>query len=445
MAKLDLHRDTDTTSTFHHIRKAAFLACTAILLTGALAVTPVQASSTAAASSAGSQTGVMLDGYALPFPSPPSFQKGVTMVPFRAIAEALNISVQWSSASKKVTANGIVDGKQRQVVLTIGRTTAVVDGSAMKLAAGPIQINGNVLVPLNFFSSQFGAQVSWNPGAKQVEILSPKRDLHTRAFYAIRSFSDVSLLPQFDSVSFGWTRLDAGARVVQNGAVFNWPQPSGEVTAESIVGDAAAAGTETYLMVFADDAQGELSKLLRDASLRDAAADELVRLASENGFQGIQLDFEGLGRKTVPASAAGLQKAADDQKELTDFVSVLSGKAKSQGLKLSLALQPLNGWFLGYDYAKLGAMADDIVVMAYAYGDEKSPEPLRSIDEAIRLTLKQVPKEKVMLGVSFASENETSLPKVIGLAKRYNLKGAAFWRLGLPSQAEIQAVQKSVE
>lgn len=38
---------------------------------------------------------IMLDGYPLPFPVEPAVMSGTTMVPFRAIAEALGIPVVW--------------------------------------------------------------------------------------------------------------------------------------------------------------------------------------------------------------------------------------------------------------------------------------------------------------------------------------------------------------
>ncbi|MDZ4938381.1 copper amine oxidase, partial [Clostridium perfringens] len=42
-----------------------------------------------------------------------------------------------------------------------------------------------------------------------------------------------------------------------------------------------------------------------------------------------------------------------------------------------------------------------------------------------------VPKQKLLLGISLSSETATSVDDKLGLAKRYDLKGAAFWRLGL--------------
>ncbi|MNP40049.1 hypothetical protein D3C76_1336560 [compost metagenome] len=83
--------------------------------------------------------------------------------------------------------------------------------------------------------------------------------------------------------------------------------------------------------------------------------------------------------------------------------------------------------------------------MAYAYEQEKSPEPLGKVDEAILLALKEVDKDKLILGISMGSENENSINTKIGLAKRYGLKGIAIWRIGLIGQAAWSEMSTSVE
>ncbi|ANE45052.1 hypothetical protein SY83_00160 [Paenibacillus swuensis] len=413
------------------------------VLTSSLLLGTVLAPSAILARTSSSEIGITLDDYALPFPVAPFFGQGVTMVPFRSIAEALDIRVRWDAAAKSIIADGTDSGGSKQVILTLNKKTAKVNGQSVSLSAAPVQIKGNVLVPLNFFSSQFGASVAWNGAMKKVEILSPKEKMHLRAFYAIKSFSHVSLIPDFDSVAFGWARLNEQGEFITNGKDFYLPQAAGDVTPESIVGDAVSSGTAPYLMVYSGDEQGQLTKLLGDEDLMDRALDGLFDLAETKGFQGVMLDFEGLG--LIGPKGAGVAGVAKVQIQFTEFVHKASSRARAQGLKLSVALQPLNGWFKGYDYKKLGALVDDMVIMAYAYGDQQSPEPLPQVDEAIRLSLAQVPKEKLLLGVSFASENEASLNAVVGLAKRYNLKGAAFWRLGQPGAAELGALFERVE
>lgn len=382
------------------------------------------------------KTTILLDGYPLPFPIEPQIIKGNTMVPFRVIAEALGISVQWVEQTKTIIAQNSSGAAASQVILQINNTTATVNGQKVQLPVSPMLIKGHTAIPLRFFSTQFGAQVDWDGATRTVSIVSPQKNLYSMAFYAISSFSERQMIPSFDSVAFGWSRIDAEGNLTLAGKDFYWPQPAGEITPESIIQDAAGQGTAPYLMVFAGDGTGELTKLLEDSALRDKAISGIAQLALEKQFAGVVLDFEGLGMNGDTAQV----KQAYNQ-----FVQMLAQQLQPNGIKLSLVLHPLNGAYQGYDYATLGTIADDLIVMAYAYEDEKQPEPMGKVNEAIKLATAHVPKEKLILGISMGSENAQSVNGKIGLAKRYGLKGIALWRLGLIGQPAFAEMEKSVQ
>ncbi|NGQ95145.1 glycosyl hydrolase [Brevibacillus sp. SYP-B805] len=385
----------------------------------------------AAAAAAPAKTSILLDGFPLPFPVEPVIVQGSTLVPFRAIAEAMGIQVQWNPQDQSITARK----ESKEVRLWLNKPVALVNGQAVSLPVSPREVNGSTLIPLSFFSNQFGAQVSWDGATKTVSIVTPPKRLYSMAFYAISSFAERAAIPSFDAVSFGWSRIDGEGRLTLAGKDFYWPQPAGEVTPEKIVAETRAGGTTPYLMVFASDGTGELSKLQADRTLRDKAIAQIVQLAQEKGFAGITLDFEGLGLDGDTAQA---------KLQYTEFVSLLSEQARQLGLKLALVLHPLNGAYQGYDYFTLGALADELIVMAYAYENEKQPEPLAKVNEAIRLALAEVPKEKLLLGISMGSENEQSVGAKLGLVKRYGLKGIAIWRLGLIGQPAFAEMKKSI-
>ncbi|WP_339278995.1 stalk domain-containing protein [Paenibacillus sp. FSL W8-1187] len=390
------------------------------------------------ASAAASAT-ILLDGFPLAFPAAPQLVKGTTMVPFRAIAEALNVPVVWDAKARTVTAvKPLADGSRRSVLLRVGSKQAQLDGQAAALAQAPVQSGGSVLVPLSFFSSAFGAQVSWDGAAKTVRILSPAERVYVKGYYAISSFSQVKVLDRFDSVAFGWGRIGEDGKLTLSGKDFYWPSASGATTPESIVADASAAGVNTQFMVFGADGRGELTKLLGDPALRTEAIRSIVSTASIGGFRSIALDFEGLGLTGDKAAA---------KQSFTRFVTDLRTASQEAGLGLSLALHPLNGAFGGYDYKALARQTDEIVIMAYAYEGEKGPEPLVRVDEAIRLALKETDRSKLLLGISMGSETAASLRGPAGLAKRYGLKGIALWRLGagLVDAGSLRALEGTVQ
>lgn len=66
------------------------------------------------------------------------------------------------------------------------------------------------------------------------------------------------------------------------------------------------------------------------------------------------------------------------------------------------------------------------------------------MDEAIQLALKQVDKDKLILGISRGSETAASINTKIGLAKRYDLKGIALWRLGIIGPATWAEMNKTI-
>lgn len=385
---------------------------------------------------AASQVSIVLDGYPLPFPAEPKIAKGTTLVPFRAISEALGITVQWNAASKQITAVKSTGDSTTNVVLTLGSNTASVNGNKTALAVPPQMTGGSVLIPLSFFSQQFGAGVDWDPQSHTVSIVSPQKKLYTLAFYAISSYSESSLLPQFNAAAFGWSRIDIDGKFSTTGQDFKWPQAAGEVTPESLITTTASAGTSPYLMVFSVDSKLELTKVLGDASLQTALIQDMIDTAVNNQFQGIHLDLEGLGLTGNPSEV---------QASLNSFIQKVAAGAHKSGLQLSLSLPPLNGSYHGYDYKTLSSLADELIIMAYAYTDEKSPQPNNKVDEAIRLALKSAPKEKLLLGVNLASENIDSVNTKIGLAKRYDLKGIALWRLGLNKQNVWGKIGESVD
>ncbi|MFJ2043027.1 Glycosyl hydrolases family 18 [Paenibacillus sp. ov031] len=369
---------------------------------------------------------VLLDDVPLKFDAAPLIDKGVTYVPFRTVGEALGISITWNSKAQTVKAIGKVKGQATEVLLQVGSTTATVNGEKVKLAAPPVQREGRVLIPLSSFSSQFGVNVGWNQSTRTVSLVSPQREMHLRAFYALQSYKEIDLVPSMNSVAFGWSRIDREGQFTLQGDEYQIPAAAGDVTPKSIVADAAKQSIKPYLMVYSLDGNGELTKVLSDSSMRQKSIEGITAAIAENGFGGVVLDFEGLGFKL---------DAVEQQKLLNNYVKQLKDSLPKD-IALSLAVPPLNSAYKGYDYKTLASLADDIIIMAYQYNPvgtkSQVPEPNSLVDQAIQLALDAgVSKQKLLLGISLNSETSSSIDDKLGLAKRYDLKGAAFWRLGL--------------
>ena len=111
---------------------------------------------------------VEINGIKLIMDEPPTLVNGRTLVPLRAIFEALNVTPMWDPSTKTVTAKtDKVDMK-----LKIGSTNAVVNGQSVSLDVPGTLVNGRTMVPARFIAETLGAQVDWDANTKTVKIVS---------------------------------------------------------------------------------------------------------------------------------------------------------------------------------------------------------------------------------------------------------------------------------
>ncbi|UQZ34899.1 copper amine oxidase [Paenibacillus sp. PK3_47] len=97
---------------------------------------------------------------------PPILTSGSTLVPFKAIAEALEAAVVWNAQERSVT----VTRGDITVKLFIDKKTAYVNGKATTLQAAPAIVKGSTVVPARFVSEALKATVKWEPASQSVII-----------------------------------------------------------------------------------------------------------------------------------------------------------------------------------------------------------------------------------------------------------------------------------
>jgi len=100
------------------------------------------------AAAASPSTTILLDGYPLPFPTPPVIVKGTTMVPFRAISEAMGVDVQWDGATRTISAVQSDGQESKSVQMMLNNPQLTVNGQAAVLAVAPFEQNGSTLIPV---------------------------------------------------------------------------------------------------------------------------------------------------------------------------------------------------------------------------------------------------------------------------------------------------------
>lgn len=109
---------------------------------------------------------VYLNGEPLSFEQQPIIQNDSTLVPFRAIFESLDMTVQWFESERRVTAQK----EGTAITLFIDKPVMYVNDDAIELNTPPIIYNDFTLVPLRAVSEAAGAEVDWNSDKRTVTI-----------------------------------------------------------------------------------------------------------------------------------------------------------------------------------------------------------------------------------------------------------------------------------
>ena len=89
-----------------------------------------------------------------------------TILPIRAIVEAMDGTVGWDAATRTITlaANG------HTVTMWLDKTNLVVDGNNLTMDVAPVSINDRTMVPVRFAAENLGYDVTWIDASKEVII-----------------------------------------------------------------------------------------------------------------------------------------------------------------------------------------------------------------------------------------------------------------------------------
>lgn len=109
---------------------------------------------------------VFLDGKQVSFEVAPVIENGRTLVPLRAIFEAMGAIVSWDDKTRTVTATKGSD----YVVLPLNSTSPNVNGEEYALEVPAKIVKGRTLAPLRFVAEAFGGQVEWDQSNLKVAI-----------------------------------------------------------------------------------------------------------------------------------------------------------------------------------------------------------------------------------------------------------------------------------
>lgn len=95
----------------------------------------------------------------------PYIENDTTLIPVRAIAESLGLTVSWDAETKTVGIQG-----KSEISLTIDSDVATVNGESKELGMPAKSVDGRIFVPLRFVAEEMDANVEWDADTKTIDI-----------------------------------------------------------------------------------------------------------------------------------------------------------------------------------------------------------------------------------------------------------------------------------
>lgn len=235
-----------------------------------------------------------------------------------------------------------------------------------------------------------------------------------------------------NELGFGWYSLDQQGNLLTQSST-GWRRPEGW---QSVLNTISKYDIKPEMTVHLTDKDGAIANILNNP---DSVNTAVYTIAAEAKlyYKGVNLNFEGLGYRENG------EQLSETRQKFNKFVVLLSQELHSAGLSLTLTIHPLNSAYPGYDYKSLGQAADCIIIMAHDYGPK--PEPASLVIQAVTMALREVPADKLILGISVPSETPVSIISKVGIAKRYNLKGISIWRLGLVTDEMWSSLRQTIQ
>ncbi|MBE6024010.1 MAG: hypothetical protein E7231_12455 [Cellulosilyticum sp.] len=167
----------------------------------------------------------------------------------------------------------------------------------------------------------------------------------------------------------------------------------GDIATKSYVENAHKRGIQVWAILRHNFEEPALTaEILSSTSKREYVINQLIEYAKQYGFDGINVDIENI------------------QDEISDvwvqFMRELYPKLKAEGLIVSVDVYAPSSWSEHYEREEVAESSDYFMVMAYDQhwsGSEEagSVSEIPWVESGIQMSLEEVPKEKLVLGIPF--------------------------------------------
>lgn len=138
-----------------------------------------------------------------------------------------------------------------------------------------------------------------------------------------------------------------------------------------------------------------ISSVVNNLEARQNLINQLLVVLNEKGFAGVDIDFEYI--------------LAEDRDAFTEFVRIMTETLNEADYVVSVALAPKTSaaqqglLYEGKDYASLGEVANNVLLMTYewgyTYGPPMAVAPINKVREVVEYAITEIPVEKINLGI----------------------------------------------
>ena len=342
--------------------------------------------------------------------SMPVILEGRTLVGARSVFESLGCTVSWDEANRRVdVTRGAVS-----VSIVIGKQEGVRNGAVFVMDVPPRIINDYTMIPLRAVAEALSLEVGWNSETRTVEInegitevvedsvIIGEEGVSTQgAEPVIPDKNPDTITMLWDQIStvdgnYGEGKRDAieGLNVISP-TWFAIANSNGDMLDKGSVEYAQWArsqGYELWALVTNSFDATITHNVLSDPAKRKKVIDALSGYADTYMLQGINIDFENVGK--------------NDGEYYVTFIREATEAFHNKGLVVSVDMYIPSSWTEHYNMKAVGEIVDYVVIMAYDEHYSSSPvsgsvSSIEWVDKAIKEVCNRVNPQKVIIGNPF--------------------------------------------
>jgi len=174
--------------------------------------------------------------------SPPIIKNSRTLLPIRAIIEALGGTIAWNAVARKVT----VTLGTKTLQLWIGKSVATVNGVSTSIDSTnakvvPEIINGRTMLPLRFVSENLGTTVGWDQNTQTITISDGDAVVTVP-----KNLSQIAWMHSGTGWGWAWSTNGHILQTLNGGA--SWKEtPTPDMAGRSIVASSFPDGSTAFL------------------------------------------------------------------------------------------------------------------------------------------------------------------------------------------------------